>query len=266
MQVKIWGARGSFPVSGSQFVQFGHHTPCLEVLADDQVIVLDAGSGATALAPALRERGIKQASILLSHFHHDHTMGLPFLLHALSADTVLHTAHEGRFSAKTALNRLFSPPFFPLEASAPLRAIRYRRHKPGATFTIGKVNVRTATLDHPGGSTAFRLDFAGKSLVYAADIEHADVPSEALVALAHGADLLIHDTMYSLAELERSRGWGHSTAEAAFALAKRAGVKRLAGFHHNPRHDDETLLKREVSLARLFDNSLFLREGESITL
>lgn len=266
MQVKIWGARGSFPVSGSHYAQFGHHTPCLEVQVDGQIIVLDAGSGATALAASLRERGVRRAEILLSHFHHDHTMGLPFLLHALDAQTVLHTAHEGRFSSKMALRRLFSPPFFPLEASMPLRSIRYRRHKSGASFGIGKVRVQTATLEHPGGSTAFRLEYAGQSLVYATDVEHADSPSEALVALARGADLLIHDTMYSSAELERSRGWGHSSIEAAVRLAQRAGVKRLAGFHHNPRHDDESLLKREALLSQCFENSLMLREGTMIKL
>ena len=35
--------------SGASFAEFGHHTPCVAVSSGDDLVVLDAGSGATAL-------------------------------------------------------------------------------------------------------------------------------------------------------------------------------------------------------------------------
>jgi ribonuclease BN (tRNA processing enzyme) len=53
-----------------------------------------------------------------------------------------------------------------------------------------------------------------------------------------GVDLLIHDAMFTPDELDRHRGWGHSSNLEAVALAAEAGAKRLVLFHHRPEHDD----------------------------
>src|SRR5258708_21459316 len=53
-----------------------------------------------------------------------------------------------------------------------------------------------------------------------------------------GVELLIHDAMYTPAELEQHAGWGHSTYAEAVAVAADAGVSRLVLFHHEPEHDD----------------------------
>ena len=53
-----------------------------------------------------------------------------------------------------------------------------------------------------------------------------------------GVDLLIHDAMFTPDELERYRGWGHSSNLEAVAVAAEAGAKKLVLFHHRPEHDD----------------------------
>jgi len=57
-----------------------------------------------------------------------------------------------------------------------------------------------------------------------------------------GADLLIYDAQYLQKEYDSSRvGWGHSPIEYAIEAARRAQVKRLALFHHDPERTDAQL-------------------------
>jgi ribonuclease BN (tRNA processing enzyme) len=60
-------------------------------------------------------------------------------------------------------------------------------------------------------------------------------------SLARDADLLIHDAQYTDAEYYERVGWGHSSLRQTFEFARLAEAKRLAPFHHDPTHDDDTL-------------------------
>src|SRR3546814_19842321 len=65
--------------------------------------------------------------------------------------------------------------------------------------------------------------------------------SDEVLALCDGVDLLIHDAQYTPEEFPPKATWGHCTAEYAVTVAKEAGAKRLALFHHDPPHDDATI-------------------------
>jgi ribonuclease BN (tRNA processing enzyme) len=106
-------------------------------------------------------------------------------------------------------------------------------------------------LRHPGTTLAYRLVpvAGGRSMAYVTDNELGsggtyDMPPNwrrDLVRFLGGVDLLIHDAMYTPAELDSHRGWGHSSYEEAVELAADAGAKRLVLFHHEPEHDDGAL-------------------------
>lgn len=86
-----------------------------------------------------------------------------------------------------------------------------------------------------------------------------------------GADLLIHDAQYTRQEYESSKvGWGHSSFEHAVETAKRANVKRLALFHHEPLRTDaqiDELSKKYCSPDYSGDMAVFFaREGMQIEL
>lgn len=268
MDVRIWGARGSYPASGARFSGFGHHTACVSVSSGNDLVVLDAGSGAAELGAARESPGLTHVHVLLSHFHHDHIMGLPFLLFGLGegVEVTIHSALGSDVALGAIVNALFSPPYFPGEAARLLARVRFQAHAEGASFPAGGITVRTTPVDHPGGAAAFRLEKGGKSLVYATDLETSAIPPAGLVALTQGADMLLHDTMFSAAEAQAHRGWGHSTLESAAALAITAGVGRLVGFHHNPRHDDVELAAREATFAGLYPGATLAREGQLIQL
>src|SRR5919112_1376828 len=78
LKVRLWGTRGSTNASGPRFVEFGGHTPCVEVRCGDRLFVLDAGSGLAALGSEFGTAVLSEVDILFSHVHLDHIAGLPF--------------------------------------------------------------------------------------------------------------------------------------------------------------------------------------------
>lgn len=268
MHLDVWGARGSHPASGMAFSQFGHHTSCLSLRSGDHLLVLDAGTGASALARTLEEDPPREVDILLSHFHHDHVMGLPYLLMRLPAETRLriHAALDGPRSLAEMIGAILSPPYFPAGIDGVLARTECRPHLPGAPFRAGALQVETHPLEHPGGSIAFRIRKDNRSFVYATDLEQPEWLHPDWVAFAQGADLLIHDTMFTEDEWAARRGWGHATIEGALRLADAAGVPRLVGFHHNPVHDDEMMSLRELDLVLRRPGSSLAREGDRLAI
>jgi CheY-like chemotaxis protein len=117
--------------------------------------------------------------------------------------------------------------------------------------------VRRDDLNHPALTLGYRLEADGAVVVYAVDHEpHArdrDGPAGARggspahredqrhVEWLAGADLVIHDAQYTVAEYPQRMNWGHTPAEWAVDYAVAAGAKRLALFHHDPQRDDAAL-------------------------
>jgi ribonuclease BN (tRNA processing enzyme) len=120
--------------------------------------------------------------------------------------------------------------------------------------------------NHPGGAYGFRLERLGKVLVICTDVEHGDAIDPNVVALAKGADLLIHEAQYTGEELKTKRGWGHSSYEQALQVAEMAGVKMLAITHHDPDHDDAFLRRRERECQQRFRACVLAREKIELVL
>jgi ribonuclease BN (tRNA processing enzyme) len=155
----------------------------------------------------------------------------------------------------------FAPPFFPVH----LRDVPSRPRfleAPMEPWTIGSATVRAELIKHPGPSVGYRIEDGGRTLTYLPD--HEPGLGEDLLtigrewisglALAEGADLLIHDGQYTTAEYESRVGWGHSSIADAVTFAERAGVRRLVLFHHDPLHTDEQL-ERMLEQARVLASS-----------
>ena len=79
MIVRCWGARGSIPVSGREYLKYGGDTTCLEIRTDeDGIIIIDAGTGIRRLGNRLLEEGRFQYTMIFTHSHCDHILGFPF--------------------------------------------------------------------------------------------------------------------------------------------------------------------------------------------
>jgi phosphoribosyl 1,2-cyclic phosphodiesterase len=257
--------RGSVPAPGAKTRRYGGNTPCVEVRAGGRRIILDAGSGLRALGERLRDAGGPvEADFFFSHYHYDHLQGLPFfapLAEPGNRFVFPGPRREGR-SVQDVLEGQMVPPYFPLTLDELARAeIEFRSIEPGGQFELGPVQLTTTELDHPGGTLGYRLEYRGRVLVYATDVEHTDRPAESLVDLARGADVLLHDAMYVDSEYEQRRGWGHSTWGGALATAQAAQVKTLVLFHHDPERDDRALEAVLKKVQKRFPSTIAAREG-----
>ncbi len=144
-----------------------------------------------------------------------------------------------RATVEQGIASVTEPPLFPV----PLRTAPSTMSfvpVPAGGWEVGPLTVRAARLQHPQGVTAYRIDHGDRNLVLATDVETGDPGSdEALVELARGTDVLIHDGQYLPDEIDIHNGWGHSTWELAVDVAERAGVDRLVIISHDPERTDD---------------------------
>ena len=270
LSIRFWGTRGSLPRPGADFLRYGGNTTCVEVRLGDRLFIIDAGSGIEAAGRALLDGMPKTVDILLSHLHHDHVSGLPFFPLALDSKAIIRTycGNLGGDSAEAALDRMFSPPLFPVRLSIFPCGWHHKGFRAGETLIFDDaIEVRTCPLIHPGGATAYRFDHQGRSLCYVSDLEHEPgAPDAALVALCEGADLIVYDSMFTEGEFQACRGWGHSTLAAGTLLCRTAGAKALVATHHHIRHTDDMLDVLDAELGRMMPGSFLAREGQVVRL
>jgi phosphoribosyl 1,2-cyclic phosphodiesterase len=274
MSVRFWGVRGSCPSPGPETASFGGNTSCVEVRCGDQLFILDAGTGLRGLGNQLLASGQPvHATFLFSHVHWDHIQGFPFFSPLFRKNTELNLCGRvGHGSLVEALGKQMSGPSFPVELDQVPAQLAFRPILPGKTLGFGPAEVTAAALHHPNGVMAFRIDYRGRSLVYATDTEHySDRLDNDLVALARGADLLIYDAQYTPEEYDGRAGfarvgWGHSTWSEGVNVARAAGVRQLCLFHHDPSHDDGTVAAIERAARSELPGTIAAREGMTVEL
>lgn len=274
--VKFWGVRGTIPCPASSHMIFGGNTSCVEVVAGDCHLALDAGTGLRLLGKSWLADDVRQGVLLLSHTHLDHISGFPFFQPAFCPGFHLHVvaghlkgSDDPGLDIKTVLSRQMERPLFPVPLQTMGCHLTFGEVKSGESFLIGDdVLVRTAPLNHPDGATGYRIEYRGHSVTYVTDTEHfPDRADTNIVDLSDQTDLLIYDSTYTDEEyLAGKIGWGHSTWREGVKLARSAGVRRLALFHHEPDHDDATMAEIERDAQRLWSQTFAAREGMTINL
>lgn len=262
LTVRFLGVRGSVATPGQDFTA-GGNTACIEVVAGDTRIILDAGTGIRTLANERMASGPRHSTILLSHLHWDHTCGLPFFtpIYVPGHRVEIASGPNGVMSHDDAIRGLFRAPFFPVAFDDLAGQVSTRELRANDRFTIGDITVTMARLNHPDPVYGFRLEHAGCAIVYATDTEHFACVDPTLKKLAAGADILIYDSQYTPEEYPNRVGWGHSTYVAGAELARAAGVPQLVLFHHDPGRTDAQLAALEAAAAALLPGTIAAREG-----
>lgn len=269
IKVTFWGVRGSHPQCKLSHIKVGGHTSCVSIEVGDQYLIFDAGTGIVDAGNEVLNRGLKKATLLISHAHADHISGFAFFkpLHDPDFDlTVISSGLSGEEKdsggIESILARVISPPYFPVSWNQIACNKTCTDVPSGAQFSLNHLKISTIALDHPGGSAGYRIDAGDKSVCYITDTTHK--PGEInqnLVQFIQRTNLLIYDAMYTEEEFSAKPAWGHSTWNQAVALAKAAVIGDLALFHHNPDHDDAFMANIEAQAQKHFLRTFVARQG-----
>lgn len=272
--VRFWGVRGSIPTPGPSTIFYGGNTSCVEVRADGEIIIFDAGSGIRGLGLQLSREFKDRAlslTLLLTHTHWDHIQGFPFFMPAYNPENRLRICgYEGATQglSKTLSGQMESP-YFPIGLEEVPANIQIEELK-DLEFNIGRVKVKAWFVNHPGICVGYRLETSAGAVVFIPDMEpfhrlrsqpNPNDPSiqasvdfarhedRKLVEFIENAEVLIMDSQYDATEYQSHIGWGHACVDDVAHLAVLARAKQLFLFHHDPAHDDEKV-SRLVAHAR----------------
>lgn len=257
LTIKFWGTRGSIPTPGRRTEKYGGNTTCLEVRADDEIVIFDAGSGIRELGLAWIDEFTDkptQASIFFTHLHWDHIQGFPFFSPAYLPGNRLDVYGADRSDAipEELLKGQMQGAYFPIPLSAMQAKLRFKLAKP--EFSVGRINVKTFELPHPGGCLGYRLQANGSTFVLLTDCELDQVAMNAdeirddhlasrqyepnLLEFVKDANLMVVDCQYKDEEYRSKIGWGHNSIATVVDLCKQVRPDMLALTHHEPQHDD----------------------------
>ncbi|MFN2489740.1 MAG: MBL fold metallo-hydrolase [Actinomycetota bacterium] len=276
MRLHICGARGSTPAPGAPFVRYGGHTSCIAVARDGERprLILDVGTGVRRVTELLGGEAFR-GTILLGHLHWDHTQGLPFFSAGDRAETNAHLLLPAQSEPVALLERMISPPYFPIGPLQLHGKWRFEGIDEGDHEFDG-FSVAAREIPHKGGRTfGYRISDGRTSFAYLSDHsplslgEGSDGLGEyhdAALALTAGVDLVVHDAQHRATEFPRLAFLGHSAAEYAVGLAREAGARRVLLFHHDPARTDDEI---DALVASFVDGNGFVQaatEGSVIDL
>ncbi len=272
--VQFWGVRGSVPTPGSQTVRYGGNTSCVEMRLGEKRFIFDGGTGLRVLGMSLLKEMPVEAYLFFSHTHWDHIQGFPFFVPALIPVNQFHIYGAIAPNGMTIKDRLSDQmvhPNFPIPIQAMQSDMKFCDIVPGDNIVIDDIKIETARLNYPSIALGYRVTWQGYTAVYCPDTEHfPDRMDENVLHLARNADLFIYDATYTNEEYYDSEspkvGWGHSTWEVGVEIAKKAGVKQIVMFQHDPSHNDDFLDQVQANVKAHFNNGLVAREGMCIQL
>jgi phosphoribosyl 1,2-cyclic phosphodiesterase len=271
MKVEFWGVRGSTPVSGRNYVRYGGHTPCATVESSTGArIIVDAGTGLKTLGESLIGGAADdklELHLLLTHFHLDHIIGLPFFAPLYSPRAAIHF-HAAALPRETEkyLSGLMLGRYFPVAFRE--TASQKVFHRVGEdSWSIGKLKISSCPLIHPQGSVAYKIEEKDAHVVFATDTEPPEQGmDERLAGFIAGVEYFIYDATFTPKEYRMRQGWGHSTWLEGTKLARHAGVRHLVLSHLNPDHADGRVDDMVRLARREFRQTAAAREGVSIEI
>ncbi len=266
MKIKFWGVRGSIPSPGPNTQRYGGNTTCIEVRTDDNdLIILDGGTGIFTFAQQLLKELPITAHIFNTHSHWDHIQGLPFFIPIFIPGNTIHL--YGAFDPisgagpERIMNIQMQYSYFPVREAEMKSRIHYLTVMPHETVKIGKTTITPSLLSHPVVNLGYRIECRGKSIFFTGDHEpHYNIydpgddgyaeyqamieeQSRSIIDAIRGVDILIADSSYTSEEYPSKKGWGHGTFDSCIEMAKAAGAKILYCTHHEPTRSDDDLEK-----------------------
>jgi ribonuclease Z len=204
------------------------HTACL--MLPQAGIVLDAGTGFFRVREHVETPTL---DIFLTHAHLDHVVGLTYLLSATSQKPLKRITVHGEAAKLAAIREhLLNEQLFPAPLPCEWKPL------PQESLEISGARVRHFPLDHPGGSTGYRLNWPdGRSMAYVTDTTAS--PDAPYIRHISGVDLLIHECNFPDGQEEWAAKTGHSSLTPVAEVAAKANVGRLVLTHFDSLDDSD---------------------------
>lgn len=264
MKVKFWGVRGSIASPGPSTVRYGGNTTCIEIRTDqNELIIIDAGTGIFPLSQSLLAELPVTANVLITHSHWDHIQGLPFFIpNFIPGNTLrLHGAFDpvsGK-GIEQIMSVQLQYSYFPVREAEMKAKIEYVTLVPEQCISLGSAKVTPFLMNHPVVDFGYRIEADGKSIFFTGDHEppqniyephepdfaeyqsFVDEKTANILRAMAGVDVLIADCSYTSNEYLTKKGWGHGTFHSSIDYAKQAGAKVLYCTHHEPTRSDDAL-------------------------
>ncbi|HEV3474144.1 MAG TPA: MBL fold metallo-hydrolase [Actinomycetota bacterium] len=247
MEVVILGAHGTWPSAGGA-------TSGLLLRQDGFSLWMDAGTG--TLANLQQHIGLFDVdAMVISHSHPDHVTDL----YAYYFARMFSPEHPPNIPLLVApkvmdrVNPLLTDDQADLRVAECFDVVEVQ---PGEEHRIGPFRMVTAPMRHTVPTIGVRMEADGFAMAYSADTG----PTEELVGLARGADLLIAEASYqerSGTELPPI----HLTAKQGGEAATEAGAERLMLTHIRP-YLDRTRSREEASTS--FDGEILMAEEHQV--
>ncbi len=241
MVVTFWGARGSIPVCGTEYVRYGGETSCISVEIGGKLVVVDAGTGIRRLGLSGVVDRYDEIYLVFTHCHMDHVRGLPFFAPLFDEAKTVYLLSNNRTLPMNPFD-LINGILFPREMrDIPANVVEL--HDPvSEVFESRGLDVQAIEANHPGGAVGF--DFRdSKRFIHMPDneISQPAFGVDHFAELFGGADVLCHDAQYTKEEYAAHPSWGHSCVDDVVKVALAAGVKSVLLCHHDPQRTDDQI-------------------------
>ncbi|MCO4793050.1 MAG: MBL fold metallo-hydrolase [Bacteriovoracaceae bacterium] len=291
MKLKIWGSRGSIPVSPypqdtwnekkdllldfhnsgltpddylkskdfNSVAGYGGNTTCVQVTSKSgSNIIIDGGSGIRPLGMSLLGsdlgKGQGEAHIYLTHYHWDHLVGLPFFVPFYIPGNKIHV-YSVCEDLEEVFEILFKKPYFPVPFNVIKAQIVFHQIEPRKEFKVGDLKCTPYQLDHPDPCWGLKVNSDDKNFAHCVDTEGTRISRDKLgddLPLYQGIDLMYFDAQYDFNDHLSKVDWGHSASQIGLDLAMREGIKKVLFTHHDPAASDAQITDLKKDTQRYF--------------
>ncbi len=306
LKIKLWGIRGSLPapltteqmisrqialieeylkisegskVTPAEFIKslpihktsgYGGHTSCIEVSTVKTRLLIDGGSGLRCFGDNfMREStvlGKAKIDILMTHFHWDHLIGLPFFTPIFIPGNEVHF-YAVQPDLEENIRRIFRKPNFPVKYEDLGAKLFFHKLAPRKPVLFGDVTVTPYELDHPDPCWGYKFENGGKVFSHCVDNECTRMTREQLgpdLPLYQKIDLMIFDAQYSFLEAAERINWGHSSGPIGIDLALREKIKRVLFIHHDPGAPDSKIARIETETRDYYNSALKVAQAKGL--